>query len=232
VSMVLRNKLAAKCRRIYLLRFLSLLLLLGLSGSRAAARSGQDVQFAPVGPIGSGPLFAIADFDGDDRPDLASVEEERLNSFFTDYWIHLQLSASGTQSIQIIAPSGGLLIAAQDVNNGNHFIDLVLTTAWSRQPVAILINDGQGRFSRVEPKAFPEVFTNSTTNWASIPDQATGAGRVPPQPAPKVCLEFRNLSDIRRHTDSILLSHLDFLFSSFPIINSGRAPPPSEAPQF
>ena len=116
VSMVLRNKLAAKCRRIYLLRFLSLLLLLGFAGSRAAARSGQDFHYPPVGSIGPGPLFAIADFDGDNRPDLASVESERLNSFFTDYWIHLQLTASGTQSIQIIAPSGGLLIAAQDVS--------------------------------------------------------------------------------------------------------------------
>jgi hypothetical protein len=227
--MVLRNKLTAKSRRIYLLRFLSLLLLLGLAASRMAAQPGQDVQYTPVG-VGPGPSFAIADFDGDNRPDFASVDAERIDSFFANYWIHLQLSASGTQSIQIIAPSGGLLIAAQDVNNGNHFIDLVLTTAWSGQPVAILINDGQGRFSRVEPKAFPEVFTNSTTNWASTPDQATGASRVPPQPAPKACLESRNLSDIRRHTDSILPSQLDFLFSSFPISNSGRAPPSSEAP--
>jgi hypothetical protein len=204
-----------------------LLLLLALVGGKAAG----DVRNSRLPSVELVPSFTIADFDGDNRPDIASVQQERINSFFTDYWIHLQLSAAGRQSIQIVAPSGGLLVAAQDVNNGNHFVDLVLTTAWSRQPVAILINDGRGRFSRVEPKAFPEVFANPTANWASTPDQATGASRTPPQPAPKAWLEARNLSQIRCHADATLFFKLDFIFSSFPIGNSSRAPP-FAVPQF
>ena len=162
---VLRCRLAGRLSTRLFFERLSLLLLLLLVGSKAAA----DVRNSPLPSVELVPSFAIADFDGDNRPDLARIEAERIDSFYTDYWIHLQLSAAGVQSIRIVAPSGGLLVAAYDVNNGNHFIDLVLTTAWSRKPIAILINDGRGRFSRVEPKAFPEIFANSDANWASSP---------------------------------------------------------------
>lgn len=164
-------------RRYLRLRSFVLVFLVGFLG-RSAAATGTDVHDARLASVGPGASFAIADFDGDQHPDLASVQGGRVGSSSTDYWIQLQLSASGRQAIQLVAPSGGLLIEARDVN-GDHAIDLVLATAWFKQPVAILLNDGHGRFSRVEPTAFPGAFTDATTNWASSSDQTTEAACVP-----------------------------------------------------
>src|SRR5271170_3994083 len=64
----------------------------------------------------------------------------------TNYSVQLHLSSVGQHSIQLVAPAGGLQIEARDVN-GDDAIDLVLTTAWLKQPVAIFLNDGHGSFS-------------------------------------------------------------------------------------
>ena len=60
-----------------LIRSMLLLLFLGLVASNAAANTNTDVQKAPVnsvGSIGPGQRFAIADLDGDVRPDLATIQ--------------------------------------------------------------------------------------------------------------------------------------------------------------
>ena len=207
---------------------LFLLLLLGLVGGRAAAAPGADVRNAPVTSVGVGATFAIADFDGDHRPDLASVQTGRSDSSQTDYWIQLRLTAVGRQSIRLVAPAGGLQIEARDVN-GDHAVDLVLSTAWRRQPVAILLNDGHGNFSRVEPTAFPGAFTEATTKWTSTFDPTTDVVGVPPQSTVGIWPEARGLPHARSQTGSIPPSNEGFLLSPFLISYAGRAPP-SEFP--
>ena len=222
---VLRDSLAT--RRYLLFRSALLLLFLALVGS---ATAGQDVQNPSLTSVGPGPQFAIADFDGDLRPDLASIQAGSNRFGATDYWIQLQLSAAGRQSIRVVAPAGGLWIEARDVN-GDHAVDLVLTTAWFRQPIAILLNDGHGNFSRAEPSAFPDAFNGSTANWASASDQATEAVGVPPQSGAGVCPETRAHLIVQSHADSIPLSSTRFLHNSFLISHAGRAPP-YEVPRF
>jgi hypothetical protein len=204
----------------------SLLLLFGFIGCGAAA--GEDVRNESVTSVGPGPQFAIADFDGDLRPDIASVQVGSNGSGSTDYWIQLQLSAGGRQFIRVVAPTGGLLIEARDVN-GDHAVDLVLATAWFRQPVAIFLNDGHGNFSRVEPAVFPAAFSESAANWASAFDQAAEAAGLPPRSRTGICPEARALPSVRSHTDSIPRSSAGFLLDSFLVSHAGRAPP-SEVP--
>jgi hypothetical protein len=211
--------------------FLWISLLLFSFAARSAAEAA-EIHSAPINSVGPGPQFAIADFDGDLRPDLASIEAGPSSSATTTYyWIQLQLSVFGWQSIKVVAPAGGLLIEPRDVDNGNHFIDLVLVTAWSRQPVAILINDGHGGFSKVEPTAFPEVFTDSTatTNWVSTSRGATADVGAPPQPRPKMRRGAKGLADVHWQVDSISPSIPGFFFVCFLISSAGRAPP-SEVP--
>lgn len=196
------------------------LLVPGFGGSSAAGTEARNIAAAPAG---AGPQLAISDFDGDLRPDLARVQAGATTSGGTDYWIQLQLSAAGWQSIRLVAPAGGLQIEARDVN-GDHAVDLILSTALN-QPVAVFLNDGHGSFSRVEPSAFPEALNGPLTNWASSSGQETDALGVPPQLRSGVCRAADALADVQSHADSIALWRegfgLDFLLAS----HAGRAPP-------
>src|SRR5260370_21937766 len=121
--------------------------------------------------------FAIADFDGDSRPDLATVQAGVSSSWDAHYWIAFQLSSGPRQTLGITAPTGGLQITSRDVN-GDSFLDVVVTTAWTNRPVAVLLNDGQGNFRASSPSAFPVAFTTSEKSWACTTDEVKDATPV------------------------------------------------------
>jgi len=193
-----------------------------------AAATERGVQSGPAATVGPGASFAIADFDGDQRPDFASVEADRLGSSSTSYWIQLRLTGSGQQAIQLVAPPGGLQIEARDVN-GDNAVDLVLSTAWFKQPVAVFLNDGHGRFSRAEPSDFPDAFSDPTRSWNSSSNSASAAAGIPPQMGSGICSGTTNLPNLRDSSKAIPSTSSEFLFDSLLIAYSGRAPP-SEAP--
>ena len=97
--------------------------------------------------------FAIADFDGDNRPDLATVETGLIGASHARYWIGFRMSAGARQTIGVNAPVGGLEIVSRDVN-GDNIVDLVVSAAWLKSPVAVLVNDGHGNFTIRDPAAF------------------------------------------------------------------------------
>lgn len=110
--------------------------------------------------------FTIADFDGDHRPDFATVETGLIGASHARYWIDFRMSAGARQSIGVNAPVGGLEIASRDVN-GDNVVDLIVSTAWLNQPVAILVNDGHGNFSVADPAKFSAVFANLDQNFSA-----------------------------------------------------------------
>lgn len=135
-------------------------LLLGVSGRGVAASTL---------PAQSPAHFAIADFDGDSRPDLASVHVGQSSSHSTRYWIAFHLSGGTGQTVGVTAPTGGLQITSRDVN-GDSFPDVIVTTAWTNKPVAILLNDGFGNFTVSNPSEFQSAFTDSETSWSLAAD--------------------------------------------------------------
>jgi hypothetical protein len=163
-----------------LCKFLCFLSLAGPNGIAVAASA-----HSPATPKTPGPSFAIADFDGDLHPDLASVEVSSTNSRQTIYSIRLQLTAGGRQAIRVVAPSGGLQILARDVN-GDHAIDLVLATAALGEPVAVLLNDGRGGFKQVDQSALPGAFGNSRAALTTDDDLFIGAADAPPSSRPGI----------------------------------------------
>jgi hypothetical protein len=171
------------------------------------------------------PQFVIADFDGDLRPDLASVQAEHSTATGSTYWIHLRVAGIERQPISLVAPVGGLTIEARDVN-GDHAIDLVLTAAWTERPIAIFLNDGHGDFSRAATNAFPSAFSHSETEIGDDRKQiADTLGAIPPRshagihPASK----DRLLAGIRAQARRSLRAG----FVRDPLVGShaGRAPP-------
>jgi len=135
--------------------------LLAISGRRVVA-SAVPAQVATH--------FAIADFDGDSRPDLASVHVGQSSSRSTRYWIAFHLSGGNGQTVGVTAPSGGLQITSRDVN-GDSFPDVIVTTAWTNKPVAILLNDGFGNFTASDPAEFQSAFMASEMSWTFAADE-------------------------------------------------------------
>src|ERR1700724_1405099 len=113
------------------------------------------------------PLVAIEDFDGDSRPDIAIVSEGRGGTADNHYRIRFQLSSGESQNIDLTAPVGGLDLSSRDVN-GDDFLDVVVTTAGTNRPVAVLVNNGAGTFTASDPAAFPGAFRKSNNFWSGL----------------------------------------------------------------
>lgn len=150
--------------------------LLWFVGSAHAASTGSPTWSSSSPQVTS--QFAIADFDGDSRPDLATVQAGVSSPWDTQYWIAFQLSRGSRQILGITAPTGGLQVTSRDVN-GDSFLDVVVTTAWTKRPVAVLLNDGQGNFRTSSSSAFPGAFATSEEFWASTTDGVEDATAVP-----------------------------------------------------
>jgi FG-GAP-like repeat len=104
--------------------------------------------------------WAMADFDGDSLPDVAITKMEARGAGFV-YWLELDLSTNhgGESPAQpgfpaIASSKFGLHLTPRDVD-GDHDLDIVVTMGIARQPVAVWINDGQGRFAEGDLAAYP-----------------------------------------------------------------------------
>jgi hypothetical protein len=204
-------------------KLLCLCVLASLSGFFPGPAHGTTTQGIPVAAAPGLP-FAFADFNGDNHPDFASIQPgDRKSANTSDYWIEVRLSQSGTRLIHLVAQSGGLNVEARDVN-GDHAVDLVLTTAWASRPVAILLNDGHGNFRRVEPASFPSAFRRSKANWAARATQVIESLGVVQESRTAACAQ---VSDAQRLTFAARTFPFPTLYApiSFLTSGAGRAPP-------
>src|SRR5215469_2097807 len=205
------------------LQFLVLFLLVGFVIPRLAA-GGPDAPHVPIASLGAGPSFAIADFDGDKRPDVASVEGGQLGFGSTTYSIRFRLTASAQQVTQLIAPPGGVALEARDVN-GDNAVDLIVTTAWSRRPVAVFLNHGHGSFLRAGPAQFPGAFCDPQGNWRFPPHQITEPVDISSYSRSGICPAAENAPDAAGFTKSVRTPDSGFVLASLLIASPGRSPP-------
>jgi hypothetical protein len=124
--------------------------------------------------------FAIADFDGDLKPDLALVRVTRDGTPTSQYSVDLNFSSGRKPAIWIVGPAGGLQITPQDVN-GDKFADLVVTSLLDSQFVVIFLNDGKGNFQLADPSEFPRAGKRTIFNIFAPFDNP--ANQLPLQPS-------------------------------------------------
>jgi hypothetical protein len=152
------------------MRTVGMLLFLVFASIVAVCLETVTPQKAAVQQTGIVPQFAIEDFDGDSRPDIATVIEGRRGEVDHHYWVSFQLSSGGSENIDLAAPAGGLDISSRDVN-GDDFVDVVVTTTGTNRPVAVLLNNGAGSFTASDPSAFPDAFRKSYNFWSGLTEQ-------------------------------------------------------------
>jgi hypothetical protein len=126
-----------------------------------AARS-DGIRVSPG--LTSGANFAIADFDGDRLPDMATVETGPSESAQTRYWIQFAFGRGVRTGVTVSGPTGGLQIASQDVN-GDNFLDLIVSTELANEPVAVLLNDGAGNFRFADVSKFDRAIWEPRIEW-------------------------------------------------------------------
>ncbi len=187
--------------------------------------TGLGTQRAAVFAHGAAAVhFTIADFDGDNRPDLATVETGVMGTSHARYWIGFQMSAGARQTIGVNGPVGGLEIASRDVN-GDNILDLVVSAACMKSPVAVLVNDGHGNFTIRDPAAFSESLTNPSRTLDSPngqnPDKVLA---ISARGSDELVASERG-AIIRAGSEKI--SSSNSLRNVFPLVvrSSGRAPP-------
>ena len=197
-------------------------ILVGMAPRSEAGEHGTSCP-ARMNPIGR--PFAIADFDGDQRPDLATIEVQDGSARVAGYSIHLQFSTAPALEIDIDAPLGGLQIFSRDVN-GDDFSDLVVTATLDSHLVAVLLNDGHGKFSLARPESFPAL--GNETGPAICPCAGVlvelsplGASRSNFEVEGKTGYLFRVLL----LSNNLSLGGQPFVHRSSVHIRSGRAPP-------
>jgi hypothetical protein len=160
---------SAFAKRSSLARYLRLFALIGLFASTARA----NVIPIPTGSIHPHLSFAFSDFDGDLRPDSVVVHAGRSGSGWTEYWIVFRFAAGEIQAFHVIGKSGGVQLAARDVN-GDQAPDVIVTTEMYREPIAVLLNDGHGGFSQTDVDAYAGALSNANARWSfwtAIPQQ-------------------------------------------------------------
>jgi len=144
------SRIAERTGQVHVGLFVGLLALLGLLIGGANTRANDTKVFiGGHGLLTAMDTFAIDDFDGDPAPDIASVSS---NSSGTNYIVQLQFGSGKRRSIYLAAPGRDVRIVARDVN-GDRIPDLIIRSAWTEEPYAVLINEGNGAFSRVDPSS-------------------------------------------------------------------------------
>jgi len=222
LSQIQKSLVSAKT---HLRAVLVLCFVLGAAGWVNAANTAAP---QPAGSsAGFNTTFAIADFDGDRKPDLATVEVQKGSfSGNSHYSIRLQLTTGAAQVFGLIAPAGGLQILVRDVN-GDDALDVLVSTAWQHKQVAVLLNDGHGNFTLADPEAFPAAFLGNDSDWALDPIticDGTALIRMEYPPGSVDCeskLDGRQVQVERSRTFVVAGATRLFLFSLL-----GRAPPP------
>lgn len=203
---------------------LVMLLCLGfLLHSPSLAARPEGVRVSPG--LTSGANFAIADFDGDRLPDVATVETGPSEAAQTRYWIQFAFGRGSRAGVAVSGPTGGLQIVSQDVN-GDSFLDLIVSTELANEPVAVLLNDGAGNFRLADVSKFGIAIWEPRVEWrvdAPCPDQGDSALVGPGWNA--VFCDAGRVYSLRPGQGAAALGSEELNFLVTPSEVRGRAPP-------
>ena len=169
--------------------------------------------------------FAIADWDGDRKPDFAFVEAERPEAGSNRYSIRLRFGAGTESAFGVNAPRGGLRLVAKDVN-GDDKVDLVVTSNFEARVIEILLNDGHGQFSVAAPGAYDAAAADPDFRFRVRVQTFAAQISIAPFRSTFEGEEIGSSADeVSLSTDSVALLETEVSCAGPRSVRQGRAPP-------
>src|SRR5262245_7065749 len=110
----------------------------------ALAKINRAAAFA--GPLARlhGPTLALADLDGDDKPDGAILESD-ASSGQGNFEVELHFTRHRNTDIKFQSPEPAIMVKALDIDHDGD-IDLIMEQSLTHKQLQVWINDGHGNF--------------------------------------------------------------------------------------
>jgi len=111
--------------------------------------------------------LVFADLNGDKRADTVDVRLQSSSAAGLTYALNFTVagSSAGTSKL-IVVKRWGIEVIPRDVD-GDHDLDLVIESLATHEAVAVLVNDGNGRFAAAETSLFPSALWHARESVAS-----------------------------------------------------------------
>jgi hypothetical protein len=101
--------------------------------------------------------WTTADFDGDNQLDVATTRSAGRGRYVLELELSTRRAGGGSGQFSfppLPSSAFGLHLTPRDVD-GDHDLDIIITSGFARQPVAVWINDGRGGFDEGDLAAYP-----------------------------------------------------------------------------
>jgi hypothetical protein len=137
-------------------------------------------------------IGALGDFDGDRQPDQAVALPQGTVEGGYRYRIDVRLSSHAATTFEIDSHvPGGLRLSARDID-GDHDLDLVITSEFGRELVGIWINDGNGNFTRdLTSQNRPAIWQEATQHARAFRDETPRAPALATAPVNAIPMSSR-----------------------------------------
>lgn len=219
------TRIAERTGQVHAGLFVCLLALLGLLVAGANTRANDSRVFAGGHKLlAANDAFAINDFDGDLAPDIASVQPVSSDSSGSNYIVQLHFGSGERRSIWLAAQGRDVRIVARDVN-GDRVPDLIISSAWSEEPYAVLINEGNGAFSPVDPSSVQALSPEPKQSLSCPRRQPSETAATSPSPGEWGVAKTKCTAHIRSTKRLVYLPNSILLRCPLLVSLPGHAPP-------
>lgn len=125
---------------------------------------------------------AVADFNTDGTPDLAIADRVSHPIGAASYRIEFSVSGRESKSVSFESDQDALTVRVSDVDHDND-LDVVVSSALSREIVGVWLNDGSGGFKASDARPFAaEIAPLHSLDAADPSDDASSTGLAPRGP--------------------------------------------------